>query len=127
VLLQDVRYSFRFLVSKPGFTVSIILALGIGIGANTAFFSVVNGLLLRPLPYQRPNELVEIEQPRRVIPLDELSQAHSFAGVATFVMQGFPILENGSVKNVFGFHTTPNLFQVLGVQAKFGRVFTSED
>jgi len=127
MLLQDLRYSFRFLASKPGFTASIILALGIGIGTNTAFFSVVNSLLLRPLPYQRPNELVEIEQPRRELPLNELSRARSFAGMATFLAVGIPVSTGGTVKNVFGFRTSANLFQILGVQAAFGRVFTSDE
>jgi hypothetical protein len=70
---------------------------------------------------------VEIEQPRRDLPLNELSRAGSFSGVATFLPWGFPVSIDGAVTNVFGFRVSANLFQVLGVQAAFGRVFTPEE
>ena len=61
---QDLRYSIRMLVSKPGFTAVVLLPLALGIGANSAIFSVVNTVLLRPLPFKDPDRIVRIYEPR---------------------------------------------------------------
>ena len=117
--------SFRILRTQPGFTAIIVLALGLGIGANCALFTVVNSLLLRPLPYQNAHELVEITSPPRVFPLNELKAAASWSGVAAFMSRGFTVTGQDSIKNVYGFRVSANLFHVLGVRAAVGRIFQS--
>ena len=122
-ILHDLRYGVRSLKAKPGFTALVVLALGLGIGANTALFTVVNSVLLRPLPYERPHELVELSLTRRAVPLTELNEARSFAGVAAFIPRGFMIPADDGVKNLYGFRVSANLFSILGVQPALGRRF----
>ena len=100
-------------------------ALGIGIGINAALFSVLNALFLRPLLYARTNELVEIEQPRLEVSLDDLRAARAFSAVAGFVGRGFSIGSPGQF--AFGFGVSANLFRTLGVRPAFGRLFADDD
>jgi putative ABC transport system permease protein len=125
---QILRSSFLSLRREPRFAISIILALGIGIGANAALFSVVNGLLFKPLPYRAPNEIVEIQQSSRQhhrIPLNTLSQATTLVknGVAVYNPANFQIRgtpEGPAVTRRYGLRITPNLFTVLGVDPLIG-------
>jgi hypothetical protein len=101
--MQDLRYAVRMLLKKPGFTIIAVLALALGIGANTAIFSVVNAVLLRPLPYQQPDRLVMLWQklggatayPQ--IPcsapdyLDYRDQTHTLENVAAFENANFTL------------------------------------
>src|SRR5579864_6899783 len=84
IMRSDLGYSLRRLAADPVFTVVAVLALAIGIGGNTALFAAVNVILLRTLPFDHPDTLVEIDQPRRELPLDELSQSRTLAGAAAF-------------------------------------------
>ena len=120
-------HSIRGLRSAPGFTTLVVLVLGLGIGANCALFTVVNSLLLRPLPYQRPTELVDVSLPQHRPPLEDLKRAQSFDGVAEFLGTGFNVMEADGARYTYGFRISPNLFSLLGVQAAIGRIFMPDE
>jgi putative ABC transport system permease protein len=140
-LWQDVRYGFRMLTKTPGFTVLAVVTLALGIGANTAIFSVVNAVLLRSLPYARANELVTIfmsprgDEPESHFPyspapyLNLRAHANSFTDIAALSNKGWPVnlTEEGEPERLQGFHVSGNLFSVLGVNAELGRTFSSEE
>ena len=136
--LQDTRYAFRTLRKNPGFTAVAVLTLALGIGANTAIFSVVYAVLLKPLPYTRPDQLVTVLQtkPQDGIAFAGLSyenfaelraQNHVFSEIAgtthhqlTLTGRGEPSVVNDSV-------VTPELFSVFGEKPLAGRVFLPDD
>ena len=125
ILFHSLRHGARVLTSQPGFTALVVLALGLGIGANCALFTVVNSLLLRPLPYRDAADLVEISLPQRRPPVEFFQAAQSFSGVADFVPWGHSVQGPQGAVNTYGFYVSPNLFTVLGVDAAVGRVFSS--
>ncbi len=103
-LLQDVRYGVRVLLKSPGFALVAVLALALGIGANTAIFSVVNGVLLRPLPFKTADRLVFMSEWSQQVPnmsvsypnfLDWQAQATSFDALAAFRSNGFVLTGAG--------------------------------
>ncbi|MEN6426951.1 MAG: ABC transporter permease [Phycisphaerales bacterium] len=135
-LWQDVRYGFRILARSPGFAVVVVVILAAGIGANTAVFSVVNAVMLRPLPYKDSHELVWIAQPGvdrteqfRYRPNFFYLREHNnvFESVAGY--HGNPLYARGieSPHQVMNCDVTANLFSLLGVQPIQGRGFGSED
>ena len=127
-MFDQIRHSLRSLLARPGFTVFATLALGLGIGANCALFTVLDSLLFRPLPYARPDEIVEVSGALTSAAVEELSKADSFAGVTTFIPRNFPVRgERGGVQRVYGVRATANLFRVLGVDALIGRTLAPED
>src|ERR1700741_5102525 len=110
-LLQDLRYGLRMMRKSPGFTAVALVVLALGIGGNTAIFSVVNGVLLQPLPYPRADQLVSIRsaEPSRGIPpvvasyadyLDWKQQAHSFSNMGNYFSDTFNLSADGQSTQV---------------------------
>lgn len=134
-LLQDLRYGQRVLRKSPGFAVVAVLTLALGIGANTAIFSVVNAVLLRPLAIQNPGRLVYIqEQWLDMFPgfsvgnfADVRHQSTSFAEVCASHNGGFNLETQDVPERVDGEYVTANYFATFGVQPIVGRVFTSDE
>ncbi|MEK6301905.1 MAG: ABC transporter permease [Acidobacteriota bacterium] len=137
-LLQDLRYAVRMLLSKPSFTVIAVLALAIGIGANTAIFSVVNAILLRPLPYKNAerismiwmdNPKLGVDQDWHSYPnyMDFKQQNQSYEDIAAFNDRSFNLTGVGEPVRVVGVHASASLFSVLGVEPALGRAFTEDE
>ena len=137
--MQDIRYGIRTLAKNPGFTVVAVLTLALGIGANTAIFSVVQNVLLRPLPYTQPENLVEIWNTYRPqVPRAGLSpgdyadwrqQAKSFSEMGAYadVSYGFNLTGEGQARRVLVGYASSSLFPMLGVRALAGRSFVPEE
>jgi predicted permease len=138
-LWQDLRHGFRALRKSPGFTAVAVLTLGLGIGANTAIFSVVENVLLRPLPYRDPSALVQIwntylpQFPRAGNSPGDFQdfrrQARSFSGMAAFVdiPEGFNLTGEGEPQRLEARYATSGFFSLLGIQPVAGRTFTLEE
>ncbi len=129
-LIQDVRYGLRVLLKTPAFSLVAVISLALGIGLNTAIFSVVNAVLIRPLPVvQNQNRLVWLRAPISYPDyLDYRSQAQGFAGMAAITgTQDFSVTSGSEPELVKGEYVTANYFDVLGVSASIGRAFVEED
>lgn len=137
-LLGDVRYGARLLFRNPGFSAVVLLTLGIGIGATTAMFSVVNGVLLRPLPFREPRRLVLIRErlpklvPKPVpIPAADVPtfarETTLFSGVAGFIDTQFDLTGRGMPQRIAGARVASNLFSLLGVNPALGRTFSADE
>ena len=135
-MVHDFRHAFRMLLKSPGFTAISVLTLAVGIGADTAIFSVVNGVLLRPLPYANPDRIVRIwEQTGRgsrvavSFPnfLDWREQTTGFAAMAA--SQGGRTVVVGGAEPVFAdvYYVTHGFFDVFGIRPMAGRTFTPEE
>jgi len=141
-LIQDLRYGLRTLWKNPGFTLVAVVTLGLGIGANSAIFSVVNSVLLRELPYREPQRLViawsdrpqlqartgTTEFPISAADFADLrDQNQSFEQIAAFHSQSFSISGGDDPALLGGVRASDNLFALLGVEARHGRVFLPEE
>jgi len=137
-LLQDLRYTVRVLLKKPAFTAIVVLALAIGIGANTAIFSVVNAILLRPLPYKNFDRIsmVWMDNPKLGVAedwhsypnyVDYKQQNQVYEDIAAFNNRSFNLTGVGDPVRILGAWNTASLFSVLGVEPLMGRVFTEEE
>ena len=135
-LWQDVRYGMRMLRKNPGFTAVAVLTLALGIGANTAIFSVVNAVLLRPLPYPEPSQLVQLRVERSGKPDAEIgsttfvevkAQSQSLARIAAYTGGDMTLTGAGSAERVVAGAVTADFFPLLGVQPALGRNFAREE
>src|SRR5664279_602796 len=127
-MLQDIRYALRQLVKSPAFTFVVVLTIALGIGANTAIFSVVNAVLLRPLPYKNSDQLVTIlhdgDHPAtRANYLDWRGQSHSFEAMGIAEAWTPNLSGTAQSESVAGLRVSTNLFPMLGVQPLLGRFF----
>lgn len=136
-LRQDLRYGIRALAKNPGFIVVAVFTLALGIGANTAIFSVVNAVLLRPLPYKEPDRLIAAQSVNLqsgekfgVSPADYLDwrqQTQAFEQVALYTFGAFSFKDTEHPEQVPGARVSTNFFQTLGVPPYLGRTFSPEE
>ena len=137
-LLQDIRYGMRMLLKNPGFTAAAVLTLALGIGANSTLFSIVNGVLLRPLPFPDPDRLVAVWEnvPEKGWDREPFSypdysdwkeQSKSFEKMAAYCYAGAVLGEEGSAEFVAGAAVSADLFPILKARPMLGRVFTPEE
>ncbi len=136
--MEDLRYALRGLRRSPGFTAVAVIALALGIGANTAIFSVVNAVLLRPLPFRDSGRLVVVDERRLTGPeigtnvspanfLDWREQNRVFDPLSAAFVWSLTLTGRGEAEQIEGLHVTSNLFTLLGAQAELGRTFLPED
>ena len=133
---QDLRYSLRILTKSPGFTTIALLTLALGIGANTALFSVVNGVLLNPLPYPNPERLVAVAEKFPPFPeasiaypnfLDWVRMNHTFEALAAYRHTDFSLTDSGEAQRLNAVQVSASFFALLGVKPVIGRNFSPED
>jgi putative ABC transport system permease protein len=137
VLLQDLRWAARSLGRNPGFAAIAVICLALGIGANTAIFSMVHGILLRKLPFTDAERVVSLQSTneRRAITegnltyadLEDFRSAGVFSELGGFSGRSFTLTGGEEAERVEGSSITPNLFLLLGVEPKLGRNFTADD
>ena len=138
VLLQDLQYSLRMLIKRPAFSVMVVLVLALGIGVNTAFFSVVNAVLLRPVPWKDPERIVSVWETnlkrgenRALVStgnfLDWRDQSNVFEHMAGWRFLYLNLSGSGEAERVQGLTVTADYFPLLGVTAALGRTFMREE
>ncbi|HKP35724.1 MAG TPA: ABC transporter permease [Pyrinomonadaceae bacterium] len=135
-VLRDLRYGARMLLKTPSLTFVVVLALALGIGANTAIFSVINTVLLKPLPYDQPEQLIFLNERSPV--LDEMSisypnftdwrnQNHVFEKIGVYNRNSYNLTGYGEAERIPTAQVSADLFSALRVNAAVGRVFTNEE
>src|SRR5207237_7072692 len=137
-MFTDLKYALRMLVKTPAFTVIAILTLALGIGANSAIFSVIDSVLLRPLPFPNPNQLVAVwsqmvrensEKETESVPdyVDLRDQSQTLLALAALTRAGAVLNGTEEARQLYGVAITSDIFSVLGVSPARGRVYTRED
>ena len=135
-LLRDVHYALRTLRKAPGFTCVALLTLALGIGVNTAIFSVVDGVLLRPLPYKDPSRLIALNETTPKVGtvsvsypdfLDWREQSRAFSEMAAVCEVGFNLAGVDQPENISGEAVSPNFLSMLGVRPFLGRDFDASE
>src|SRR3954465_6335899 len=138
--MQDLQYAFRMLKKRPAFTIIAVLTLALGIGANTAIFSVVNALLLKPLPFPAPSELLAVgaadSRQKDAGDMRSLSypdffdfrdQNRSFSSLAVFHTRGFALTDEDGATSITAGKVSAEFFDVLGIKPVIGHVFARQD
>ena len=138
-LIQDFRFGVRTFIKSPGFTVIALLTIALGIGANSAIFSVVNGVLLRPLPYPDPDRVVTLENvpvfegPEKKLSVSNLNQwrpqarSFEFVGVYGLVSDGINLTGGSEPDRVNATEATGDFFSAIGIKPLIGRSITTDD
>ena len=135
-LMEDVRYGLRMLRKNPGFTTVALLTLALGIGANTAVFSIVNGVLLNPLPFPDSDRLVTLFESKPNFRegsisypnfLDWQRDNHAFTSIAAYRPDTFSLTSAGEPEQVRGEMVSADFFSILGVKPVLGRMFTTQE
>ena len=138
MIFRDLRYALRTLSRAPGFTLAVVLTLGLGIGANTAIFSVVRGVLLRPLPHKDGDRLVYLRQSidgpageniRFSVPeiLDFREGARTLSGIAEYSSMIYTLQGEQDAVRINVALVTGNFFEIMGLSAIAGRVLNADD
>ena len=140
-MLNDIQYGFRQLIKNPGFTLVATLTLALGIGANTAIFSVVNAVLLKPLPFPQPEQLVAVgvknkKEQTKINSLGSLSypdffdfrdQNHTFENIAIHRVGSYALIDESGAQSITGAKVSAEFFDVLGIRPAFGQGFVRAD
>lgn len=136
-MIQDLRYGVRMLMKRPGFTLVAVLSLSLGLGANTAIFSLVNTLLLRPLPVQAPEQLVALNSAGEgrgmfsnfsYLNYRDLSDRNTvFSDLIGYRIAPLNVSHDGVNERRWGYQATGNYFAALGVSASLGRMIVADD
>src|SRR5436853_5323886 len=140
LLLRDLRYGARILLKQPGFTLIAVLTLALGIGANTAIFSIVNAVLLRPLPYQEPERIMllwgknpQLQLNMTDFPisygdfLDLRAQSRTFESLAAFYPNSVNLTGDANPEHLGAVNVSSNVLQTLGIAPALGRTFAPEE
>ncbi len=137
-LLQDLRFAFRMFAKTPGFTATVVLTLALGIGANTAIFSMIDSILLRPLPIEKPSQVVVIQENLPKLNLFHTTistpdfrnfsrHADLFQSTALMVRKNLNLTGEGQPQRLVAMRATRSLFPLLGIRPVLGRTFTAEE
>src|SRR5690349_24090668 len=129
--IQDLRYAIRMMAKRPGFTLIAAVTLALGIGANTAIFSAVNAILLKPLPFPDSQQIVDVSETFKdgygsvSVPYyeDWTNQNTVFTGLAAYRATSFNLSTTETPQRIPGIRVTANYFDVLGVTPELGRAF----
>lgn len=134
--LQNLRFGARMLLKNPGFSLAAIVTLGLGIGGNTAIFTITSALMLRPLPYENPQQLVALDAKDKTggsrcctLGWTDLVREHnqSFSGFAVGAIDNFNLTGRGEPAQVVAGRVSPGFFEMLGVKPQLGRVFLPDE
>jgi len=136
--MTDLRFAFRTLRGSPAFTLVVVATLGLGVGLNTAVFSLVDGVLLSPLPYDRPEEVMTLweSNPQLDIPQDQVAagtyrdwseRSESFAVLGAYSFESFVLRTTDGVAQISGARISPSVLEVVGVAPALGRAFREEE